>query len=89
MGASTRHFRALMMKNFINWKRTPFGSICEIFAPILLMLVLVWARLEIDPETISDYSLYSLRKVQYPISKPSDGPDSKFTVELTDIPRQM
>ena len=85
MGASTRHFKALMIKNYINWKRTPCGSICEILAPILLMLILVWARLEIDPETISDYSLYSLRHAQYPIAKPSDGPDSNFTVDLDNI----
>ena len=87
MGASTRHFKALMIKNYINWKRTPFGSICEIVAPILLMLILVWARAEIDPETISDYSLYSLRHPQYPIGKPSDGPDSNFTVDVTDLGR--
>ena len=89
MGASARHFRALMIKNFINWKRTPCGSICEIVAPILLMLILVWARIEITPETISDYSLYSMRHPVYPIAKPSEGPDGNFTVDVTDMPRQM
>ena len=87
MGASTRHFRALMMKNYINWKRTPVGSICEILAPIMLMFILVWARLEIDPETINDYSLYSLRHPLYPTGKP--GANGTYSIEIADIPAQM
>lgn len=44
MGANARHYKALMKKNFINWKRTPCGSLCEILCPVLLMLILVLAR---------------------------------------------
>ena len=80
MGASSRHFKALMIKNYINWKRTPIGSIGEIIGPVILMLFLVWARYEIEPEVISDYSLYSLRHPLYPIAKPINGPDSNFEI---------
>lgn len=49
MGATTRHYKALMKKNLINWKRTPCGSCCEIVCPLLLMMILVYARSQIDP----------------------------------------
>ena len=39
---------ALSRKNYINWRRTIFGSVAEILCPILLMLILVWARMEVD-----------------------------------------
>ena len=53
------------------------------------MLILVWAWLEINPETINDYSLYSLRHAHYPISKPHENRDGNFSFELTDILFQM
>jgi len=82
MGASTRHYKALMKKNWINWKRTPCGSILEIFCPILLMLILVYARSRTDPVYNSDFSLYTLRRPFYPIAKPELG--SKFVVSIAD-----
>jgi hypothetical protein len=87
MGASTRHYRALMKKNWINWKRTPCGSICEIICPILLMLILVYARTQVDVTNSEDYSLYSLRRPFYPIAKPEIG--NKFVVSLVDQQRQL
>lgn len=82
MGANTRHYRALMKKNFINWKRTPCGSICEILCPILLMLILVYARSQINPVSNDDWSLYSLRRPYYPIAKPEIG--EKYSVSMAD-----
>ena len=82
MGANTRHYKALMKKNFINWKRTPCGSICEIICPVLLMLILVYARSQIDPVSNGEYSLYSLRRPFYPIAKPEI--DNKFSVMIAD-----
>lgn len=41
---TVRHIRALMHKNAINWRRTWKGSICEVFCPVALMLLLVWIR---------------------------------------------
>ena len=39
-----RHIRALMHKNFINWKRTPIGSLLEIIVPILCMSALCYYK---------------------------------------------
>ena len=82
MGANARHYKALMKKNFINWKRTPCGSICEIICPILLMLVLVYARAQVEAVSEDDWSLYSLRRAYYPIAKPEIG--DRFSVMFAD-----
>jgi len=39
-----RHFKALMKKNAINWRRTLVGSLMELICPIVLMMILVYAR---------------------------------------------
>jgi len=31
------HYKALMRKNWINWKRTPVGSISELLCPLFLI----------------------------------------------------
>ena len=87
MGAGTRHYKALMKKNCINWKRTPCGSICEMLCPIILMLILVYARSQVDPVSNDDWSLYSLRQAFYPVAKPEIG--DKFMVSLVDQQRQL
>ena len=87
MGANARHYRALMKKNFINWKRTPCGSICEILCPLILMLILWYARTQSDPDQFSDSSYYTLRRPFYPIAKPALG--NKFMVSLPDQMRQF
>jgi hypothetical protein len=60
-----RHFKALMRKNWINWKRTICGSIMECFCPVLLMLVIVWFRSEITPEMAPEFDFYLLKKPFY------------------------
>lgn len=82
MGSTTRHYRALMKKNCINWKRTPCGSIFEIVCPIMLMLILVYARSRIETVDQDDFSLYSLRRPFYPIAKPEI--DKKFAFSISD-----
>lgn len=67
-GTFTRHFRALMRKNWIYWSRTPCGSILEIFCPVLLMLLMVWARSEIDSTFLGAFDLYMLKKPIYPVT---------------------
>ncbi len=42
-----RHFRALMKKNAINWRRTIVGSAFEILCPVLLMFLLVYIRTQV------------------------------------------
>ena len=87
MGASTRHYKALMKKNCITWKRTPCGSICEIICPVILMFILVYARTQVDPVEQDDFSLYSLRRPFYPVAKPEIG--NKFAVSIADQERQL
>lgn len=48
MGIRTRHFCALMKKNWIIWKRTLGASICELFCPVVLMAIMAIARALID-----------------------------------------
>ena len=55
--------------------------------PILLMLVLVYARSMIDPRTNDDFSLYSIRRPFYPIAKAEMG--DRFTVSMPDQQRQL
>ena len=87
MGANARHYKALMKKNLINWKRTPCGSICEILCPLILILILWYARTQADPEQFSDTSYYTLRRPFYPIAKPELG--NQFMVNLPDQQRQF
>ena len=42
-----RHFKALMRKNLINWKRQPVCAFFEIFSPIILMVILTLIRWKI------------------------------------------
>ena len=43
-----RHFRALVRKNFINWKRTPVCSLLEFIFPCLLMAGMAIIRFYVD-----------------------------------------
>jgi hypothetical protein len=65
-----RHFKALMRKNMINWKRTPIGTTLEVLLPVLLMVALAIARGRVQPQTIDDLNLQSLRHPLYPIASP-------------------
>lgn len=42
------HYKALMRKNWIYWKRTPCISIIECLCPVVLMAILVLARVAIE-----------------------------------------
>jgi hypothetical protein len=67
--STCRHLMALSRKNYINWRRTIFGSVAEILCPILLMLILVWARLEVDVADPIDFDIYELKKPFYPTAQ--------------------
>ena len=69
MGKHIRHFNALSRKNWINWKRTLMGSVCEILMPVILMLVLVGLRQKIPMETIDNIDLAKMRHGLYPMAK--------------------
>jgi len=56
MGSKTRHYGALMKKNWIIWKRTLGASLCELFCPVALMAILAVARALVDFDTVSSRS---------------------------------
>lgn len=68
MGTNLRHFKALMRKNFINWKRTPLGSVLELMLPAFLMLLLVFARQAIKPTTINGVDVTTLLHPSFPMT---------------------
>lgn len=44
-----RHYKALMLKNALIWRRTWFGSFLEILCPIVLMLIVCYGRYILRP----------------------------------------
>lgn len=61
LSTSFRHFRALSRKNIINWKRTALGSVTEIICPVILMIILVYARSITKPEFMDGVKISALR----------------------------
>lgn len=56
MGEKIRHYKALMRKNWIIWKRTLGASICELVCPVALMAILALARIAVDQENFDKES---------------------------------
>ena len=56
MSNRTRHFLALMKKNWIVWKRNILASLCELLCPLLLMSVLAISRTLILPRDLGTES---------------------------------
>lgn len=67
MGQRTRHFFALMKKNWIIWKRTLGASLCELFCPVVLMAILAIARALINQEEIAATSNLSKSVLMAPM----------------------
>lgn len=67
MGQRSRHFMALMKKNWIIWKRTLGASLCELFCPVALMAVMAIARALIDQEEILASSNISTSVLMAPL----------------------
>ena len=80
MGQGMRQWKALMRKNFINWKRQPKCSFFEICCPAMCMFLMVILRNVIEVETL-DFS--ALAKVRAPVtpgfSLVGDGSSQPFT----------
>lgn len=53
---SWTHYRALMYKNWILWKRRLFGSICEVLFPIFMFAALALIRSAVTAEDVSESS---------------------------------
>ena len=66
MGDGVRQYKALMRKNFINWKRSPKSAIFEIFCSSAVFLVLVWIRTLVDVTEIDVSNLAAARHAVLP-----------------------
>ena len=61
MGSGLRQWKALMRKNFINWRRQPKCSFFEICCPAAVMFLMVILRNVIDVETYNFDALVKVR----------------------------
>lgn len=61
------HYKALMKKNWINWKRTLCGSLAEIACPLVLIGMLVSLKGLFQAETIPASVLYQNASLQVPL----------------------
>jgi hypothetical protein len=61
----TKHFLALMRKNYINWRRNPCSAVCSLVCPGLLMLILVWLRTIISAKVFDSKTLFVLETPQF------------------------
>ena len=60
-----RQWKALMKKNFINWKRQAKCSFFEICCPATVMLILVYVRTFIEIAIINLENLSKVRQATY------------------------
>jgi hypothetical protein len=47
-----------MKKNAINWRRTLVGSLMELICPIVLMMILVYARTLVEKQLVGNFDIY-------------------------------
>jgi len=82
-----RHFKALSKKNWINWRRTLAGSITEIACPVILILILMFLRLQIKREIIDNVNLEKMRHGLYPFSShdPYKKKGEQYTVSFNEV----
>ena len=66
MGSGMRQWKALMKKNFINWKRQAKCSFFEICCPAAVMYLMVILRGVVDVTTISLEGLDAVRQPTFP-----------------------
>ena len=75
-----RHFLALSRKNWINYKRTWCGAICEFLCPIILLILIVYIKdILTDPAKIENIEIKQFR---HPLYLTADIPPSSVE-ELT------
>ena len=63
-----RHYKALMRKNWINWKRTLCGSIAELMAPFILIGLIGSLRGLFIPEIIESETLFKDAALMSPLT---------------------
>ena len=65
MANSCNHFRALLKKNWILFKRSPCGSCCEIVTPIVFVLFLLAVRGLVSKDAVAETSYYGPNEGAY------------------------
>ena len=72
MAQSASHLKALLLKNWILFKRSPFTSCCEMLIPILLVILLVLMRslISIDDKAETSYIANSTNFSANPVIPP-------------------
>ena len=68
-----RHFKALMRKNLINWKRQPVCAFFEIVSPLLLMAVICLIRWKVPYTSVSPEGMLDWRLPIIPGCGKDDG----------------
>ena len=66
------HYKALMRKNWINWKRTIVGSLTEIVCPMILIGMLVGIRTLFEAEEVEASLLYRNGRIHVPVTIKND-----------------
>ena len=69
MGVNTRHILSLMRKNFINWRRTWFGSFLEIIVPIASMVAICMFKKYSNVQITESKSLLDQSYAFYPVTE--------------------
>lgn len=65
MANSCNHFRALLKKNWILFKRSPCGSCCEILTPIVFVFFLLAVRSLVSKDAVAETSYYGQNQGAY------------------------
>lgn len=56
MSNSSSHLKALLKKNWILFKRNYIGSLCEILIPVIMVFFLLYIRVLVDVDNVSEKS---------------------------------
>jgi hypothetical protein len=82
MGQRSRHFFALMKKNWIIWKRTLGASLCELFCPVALMAIMAIARSLITQNEYSPQSNMQKSILMAPMLNIPANANSSFSLTM-------
>ena len=62
---TSRHIKALSLKNWANSKRQPLTSLCYIIFPGLLMLILVWTHTLFSVQVLNEATIEQMKEPKF------------------------
>ena len=74
-----RHFKALMRKNIINWKRQPVCAFFEIMAPLILMVIMALMRWKVPYVKVDSQGMLDMKLASFPGAGKPNGVWAKNT----------